>query len=103
MVSQKLPTQGQEPNSKQTTPDGKTIREYGPDGKAVKDTHYGHPHHHPELGIPHHHDWGWDGDIWKPGTAYVIPWDKLSNPNVGDNSGIWGDIIGWLINKGILK
>ncbi len=37
---------------------GKTVREYGPDGKAVKDTDYGHSH---DKGDPHTHNWDWNG------------------------------------------
>jgi len=61
-TSQKLPMRDAEPNSRARTPDGKTVREYDEYGKAKKDTHYGHPDHHPELKSPHFHDWKWDGD-----------------------------------------
>jgi hypothetical protein len=40
------------------TPTGKTVREYGPDGKAVKDIDYGHDH---GAGDSHVHDWDWTG------------------------------------------
>jgi hypothetical protein len=33
------------------------IRDYGPDGRAVKDFDFGHPQHHPDLDSPHAHDW----------------------------------------------
>jgi hypothetical protein len=48
-----------EPNSTQEFPDGKggkTVREYGSDGRAVTDTDYGHDH---GAGDPHVHDWDW--------------------------------------------
>ena len=71
--SQGLPMSGAKPNSKQKTPNGKTIREYDEYGRAKKDTHYGHPDHHPELKIPHFHDWKWDGNIpHKDGDPYDI-------------------------------
>ncbi len=49
------------PNSKETFPKpngGKTIREYGKDGKAIRDIDYGHNH---GAGDPHIHDWDWSG------------------------------------------
>jgi RHS repeat-associated protein len=71
--SQKLPMSGEKPNSKASTPDGKTVREYDEHGNAKKDTHYGHPDHHPELKSPHFHDWKWDGNIpHKDGDPYDI-------------------------------
>ena len=45
-VPGRTPAKG-EPNSTQEFPDGKggkTVREYGPDGRAVTDTDYGHDH-----------------------------------------------------------
>lgn len=60
-VSNKLPTKG-EPNSKVKTPNGLTEREYDENGRAKRDTDYGHPDNHPELESPHYHDWKWDGD-----------------------------------------
>ena len=47
------------PNSNQSFPasdGGKTVRSYGPDGKAVRDVDYGHDH---GAGDPHAHDWDW--------------------------------------------
>jgi RHS repeat-associated protein len=38
------------------TPGGKTVRKYGPDGRAAKDIDYGHDH---GGGDPHVHDWDW--------------------------------------------
>jgi hypothetical protein len=61
--SQSLPISDAKPNSKQKTPNGQTVREYDEYGRAKKDTHYGHPDHHPELKILHFHDWKWYGDI----------------------------------------
>ena len=55
-TSDRTPIKGN-PNSKQEFPDGKggkTVREYGPDGKATRDTDYGHDH---GAGDPHTHDW----------------------------------------------
>lgn len=49
------------PNSKETFPKpdgGKTVREYGKDGKAIRDVDYGHNH---GAGDPHIHDWDWSG------------------------------------------
>jgi hypothetical protein len=37
---------------------GKTVRTYGPDGRAVRDVDYGHDHG--DAGDPHMHDWDWD-------------------------------------------
>ena len=54
----RTPTKGR-PNSKREFPDGKggkTVREYGPDGKAKQDIDYGHNH---GKGDPHVHDWDW--------------------------------------------
>lgn len=51
-----------EPGTKQEFPDskgGKTVREYGQDGKATRDTDYGHDH---GAGDPHVHDWDWSKD-----------------------------------------
>ena len=45
------------PNSKVKSSDGKQEREYDSDGRAKKDTDYGHPEHHPDLPSPHYHDW----------------------------------------------
>ncbi len=36
---------------------GKTIRRFGPDGRAIQDIDYGHDH---GAGDPHIHDWDWD-------------------------------------------
>jgi RHS repeat-associated protein len=47
------------PNSKKEFPDGKggkTVREYGPDGRAKRDIDYGHNH---GKGDPHQHGWDW--------------------------------------------
>jgi len=48
-----------EPNSQQEFPDGKggkTVRKYGPDGRATTDIDHGHDH---GRGDPHEHDWDW--------------------------------------------
>jgi uncharacterized protein RhaS with RHS repeats len=54
----RIPTRGQ-PNSTVTypTPKGRTVREYGSDGRAVKDIDYGHDH--TGAGDPHVHHWDW--------------------------------------------
>jgi RHS repeat-associated protein len=52
-----LPATGQDPNSTQVKDDGNgngQIRDYGPDGRAVKDFDFGHDH---GAGDPHVHDW----------------------------------------------
>jgi hypothetical protein len=56
-VPSRTPANGK-PNSEQEfpSPNGKTIRVYGPDGRAIKDTDYGHDH---GAGDPHIHDWDW--------------------------------------------
>jgi hypothetical protein len=47
-------------------------RVYGPDGLPEKDTHVGHPHHHPEIEGEHEHDWGFnENGEWKPGAAHA--------------------------------
>jgi hypothetical protein len=54
-----LPARDQEPDSTQVKDSGGgkgQIREYGPDGKAVKDFDFGHDH---GSGDPHAHDWDW--------------------------------------------
>jgi hypothetical protein len=56
----RTPAQGQEPGSTTEFPaegGGKTVRRYGPDGRAVTDVDYGHDH---GAGDPHVHDWDWD-------------------------------------------
>jgi len=56
----RTPAQGGTPGGSQTFPDGKggkTIRHYGPDGKAIRDYDYGHDH---GAGDPHMHDWDWN-------------------------------------------
>ena len=53
-----VPRKGK-PNSTLKKPNG-DIRIYGPDGKALKDIDYSHPHRHPNLKNPHEHDWTWD-------------------------------------------
>ena len=56
----RTPAQGQEPGT-QEFPDGrggKTVRTYGPDGRAVIDVDYGHGHD--GAPDPHVHDWDWD-------------------------------------------
>lgn len=45
-------------------------RSCGLDGKATTDTDYSHPDHHPDLPIPHAHDWSWNGDTPSRGPAY---------------------------------
>lgn len=72
----KLPLRGK-PNSSQTSKNGKLVREYGPDGKAKRDTDYGHPEHHPDLPSPHYHDWTWDGDVPHRGSAYGITGNNI--------------------------
>lgn len=72
----KLPLRGK-PNSSLTSKNGKLVREYGPDGKAKRDTDYGHPEHHPDLPSPHYHDWTWDGDIPHRGSAYGITGNNI--------------------------
>ena len=55
---QRTPAQGQPPGT-QTFPNdqgGKTVRTYGPDGRATQDVDYGHDH---GQGDPHVHDWDW--------------------------------------------
>jgi len=50
------------PNSSQQFPaadGGKTVRDYGPDGRATRDVDYGHDH---GAGDPHAHDWDWSRD-----------------------------------------
>jgi RHS repeat-associated protein len=80
----RTPAQGQEPGT-QTFPNadgGKTVRTYGPDGKAVTDVDYGHDH---GAGDPHVHDWNWNnrpprgqgrapntGEIPEPSKSLVI-------------------------------
>lgn len=66
----KLPTKGY-PNTSVKTPDGKQERAFEPDGKAQKDTDYGHPEHHPQLPSPHNHDWEWENGVPKRGPAYA--------------------------------
>jgi RHS repeat-associated protein len=57
----RTPAQGQPPGSRQTYPDpktgGKTVRDFGDDGRAKTDYDYGHPDH--GAGDPHAHDWDW--------------------------------------------
>ena len=65
-----LDTRG-EPNSTAWSPNGTTKREYGPDGRAVKDTDYtnhGNPKEHPD--VPHEHDWTWEGEASHRGKAH---------------------------------
>jgi hypothetical protein len=69
ILNQRLPTRTPirgEPNSTQTFPGkngveaGKTVRVYGPDGRAVRDIDYGDQSHsqwNPEV-----HDWTWDAN-----------------------------------------
>ena len=52
------------------TGSGNTLRYFGPDGKAVKDLHYGHNHGHPELETPHQHDWEWTENGVHPGKPH---------------------------------
>lgn len=55
-----LPATGQEPDSTRVKDDGNgngQIRDYGPDGRAVKDFDFGHDH---GAGDPHAHDWDWN-------------------------------------------
>ncbi len=55
----RTPAQGGPPDGKQTYPNGgggKTIRHYGPDGRATTDYDFGHDH---GAGDPHAHDWDW--------------------------------------------
>jgi RHS repeat-associated protein len=67
------------PNSTQEFPDGKggkTVREYGPNGKGVKDTDYGHDH---GAGDPHEHHW--DGTKRGPGVPIgTNPTDPAAQP-----------------------
>jgi hypothetical protein len=54
----RTPAQGQEPGSSTEFPaegGGKTVRTYGPEGRAVTDVDYGHDH--TGAGDPHVHDW----------------------------------------------
>ena len=73
------PTEGPE-NSGEWVNDGNTWREYGEDGRAVRDTDYGHPEHHPDLESPHCHDWDWSSGKPKRGNAYNATWSY--NPGV---------------------
>jgi RHS repeat-associated protein len=60
-LQNRTPAQRQAPNSRQTfsTGDGgRTVRDYGPDGRATRDVDYGHDHG--GSGDPHAHDWDWD-------------------------------------------
>jgi RHS repeat-associated protein len=57
-----LPATGQEPNSTQVKDNGEgqgQIRDYGPDGRAIKDFDFGHNHRPDYPGDPHAHDWDW--------------------------------------------
>src|SRR6266508_2430021 len=38
---------------------GKTVRDFGPDGRATHDVDYGHNHPPDYPGDPHVHDWDW--------------------------------------------
>ena len=55
----RTPAQGGTPDSTVEIPDGKggkTVRKFGPDGKAETDIDHGHDH---GAGDPHAHDWDW--------------------------------------------
>ena len=57
-----LPAQHGPPNGSLVKDDGRgngQIRDYGPDGRAVKDIDFGHDHTKPPCGDPHAHDWDW--------------------------------------------
>ena len=56
----------------------KTWRTFGPDGRALKDTHYGHEHAHKEIGTPHDHDWDWSGKNPSLGDPYPHT-EKINN------------------------
>ncbi len=53
-------------------------RSYGPDGRATTDKDYSHPERHPDLPVPHEHDWTWNGDKPIRGKAHA--------PNDSDTS-----------------
>ncbi|MFA5115762.1 MAG: RHS repeat-associated core domain-containing protein [Candidatus Omnitrophota bacterium] len=68
----RTPSQGN-PNSSQSFSDGKggkTVREFGSDGKAIRDTDYGHNH---GAGDPHAHDWDWSGKDPKRLDGRAVP------------------------------
>ena len=68
------------PNSELTKPNGDK-RIYGPDGRATTDVDYSHPTHHPDLPVPHVHDWNWNGDQPSRGPAYDPSKKKKDNNN----------------------
>ena len=63
-----MPTKGK-PNSKVKNDLGNE-RHYGPDGKATHDVDWGHSQRHPDLPVPHWHDWTRYGDQPHRGDAY---------------------------------
>lgn len=77
-----LPTVGV-PNSrvKQPGPNGGQVRNYGPDGKAVRDFDYEHKNHHPDLPSPHQHDWDWSKE--KPRQPAKEPDVELPSISLG--------------------
>jgi len=71
----RTPAKGK-PNSQETfhKPDGgRTVRFYGPDGKAIKDVDYGHDFK--GAGDPHVHDWDW---------SKKMPRQEERSPRPGD-------------------
>ena len=85
-----LPTKSK-PNSTLTRKDGQQKRDYGPDGRAVKDTDY-EGKRHPNLDVPHYHGWEWDeNDIPHRSPAYddnhPLPTDDAAKIALGVTAG----------------
>ena len=68
----RTPTEG-EPNTDleiKGPKDSRTVRHFGPDGKAEYDIDYWHPGAKHEF--PHRHDWNWNNKISPRGKGYKI-------------------------------
>ena len=68
------------PNSRHVNPNNGQIRDYGPDGRPIRDIDFNHDH---GSGSPHGHDWGEDenGNPERGPARPIRPED-----NIGDDS-----------------
>lgn len=95
----RTPAQGGTPGSTVEIPDGKggkTVRKFGPDGKAETDVDHGHDH---GAGDPHAHDWDWGKKPPRqPGRALTPEEQKNVKRAAGGVTA--GVIIYWIISEG---
>jgi hypothetical protein len=95
----RTPAQGGTPDSTVEIPDGKggkTVRKFGPDGKAETDIDHGHDH---GAGDPHAHDWDWGKKPPRqPGRA-LTP-EEASTVKKATFWGTVGVVTYWVVSEG---